>query len=102
MSFVRTELAPLPARKRIALAREPADELRAFLAGLPSAQPGVVELRLAGLSGREIAQGLGRSGRAVELEESKLAIALADEQLDSERQRTQLLGERSGRRSDAA
>lgn len=38
---------------------------------------------------------LARSRQAAELEEARLAISLADRQLESERQRAQMLGERS-------
>lgn len=61
----RTDPAPSPEDR--ALIDETRQELRALLAQLPANQRRAVELRLAGLTGVEVALVLGRSHRAVKM-----------------------------------
>ena len=61
----RRDPAPLPDEQAIERARE--DELRAALARLPDEQRAAVELQLAGWSGQQIADALGRSPEAVRM-----------------------------------
>lgn len=63
--FDRGDGAPTPEEE--VLGAERAGTLRALLARLPEDQRRVVELRLAGLKGTEIAQVLGRSRAAVKM-----------------------------------
>jgi RNA polymerase sigma-70 factor (ECF subfamily) len=58
---------PAPTPEEIALAGERDDALRAMLAALPPDQRRVLELRLLGLTGEEIATALGRSVAAVKM-----------------------------------
>ena len=61
------EAAAEEAPEQAALAAEQRRTLRTLLAGLPDDQRRVVELRLAGLSGAEIATALGRSVASVKM-----------------------------------
>ncbi len=56
-----------PAPEEVALAGEARRSLRALLSALPADQRSVLELRLAGLSGAEIARALGRSHGSVKM-----------------------------------
>jgi RNA polymerase sigma-70 factor (ECF subfamily) len=58
---------PAPTPEEIALAGERDAAVRAMLAGLPDDQRRVLELRLLGLTGEEIARSLGRSVAAVKM-----------------------------------
>jgi RNA polymerase sigma-70 factor, ECF subfamily len=59
------DVAPSP--EELAVAADDGRALRALLAGLPADQRRVVELRLAGLTGAEIAEVLGRSLASVKM-----------------------------------
>ena len=59
----RVEVAPSP--EQLALAGDGEAAVRALLSALPADQRAIVELRLAGLTGVEIAQALGKSHGAV-------------------------------------
>jgi len=59
--------SPAASPEAVALRAESAREVRALLQRLPDAQRAVVELRLAGLSGPEIAGVLGKSAGSVKL-----------------------------------
>lgn len=60
---------PAPSPEHVAICRDEAAELRRLLGGLTSEQREVVELRLAGLTGQEIADRLGRTlGSTVSLQ----------------------------------
>ena len=61
------DAAPTGSPEAAALAAADGDSLRALLAGLPPDQRRVVELRLAGLTGAEIAEAMGRSLAAVKM-----------------------------------
>lgn len=67
-------IAPGPTTEEVALAAAERSELRALLLRLPSAQRRVLELRLAGLTGPEIASVLGKRHGAVKVAQSR-AIA---------------------------
>jgi len=61
LTAAAASIDPGPGPEEVALDAEASRALRALLAHLPSEQRRVVELRLAGLSGVEIAAALGRS-----------------------------------------
>jgi RNA polymerase sigma-70 factor (ECF subfamily) len=61
----RVDLAPSP--EQLAVAGDGEAAVRALLAALPADQRAIVELRLAGLTGVEIAQALGKSHGAVRI-----------------------------------
>jgi len=62
----------------MALISDEASQIRRLLAQLPTDQRRVVELRLAGLSGAEIAQALGRSFGAVKMLQFRAAARLRE------------------------
>lgn len=68
------ESAPSP--EELALAAESADRVGTLLASLPDDQRRVLELRLAGLTGREIAEVLGRSHGSVRMIQVRAAKRL--------------------------
>ena len=61
LAAAAASIDPGPGPEEVAVAAEASRSLRALLAQLPPEQRRVVELRLAGLSGVEIAAALGRS-----------------------------------------
>jgi RNA polymerase sigma-70 factor (ECF subfamily) len=61
LAAATTVCDPLPGPEATAVAADEARTIRALLAQLPPAQRQVLELRLAGLSGSEIAEALGRT-----------------------------------------
>lgn len=75
-----------PSPEELALAADERDAVRALLAQLPPAQRRVVELRLAGLSGAEVAQVLGRTPGAVKIAQvrayARLRAVLGGEPLE--------------------
>ena len=56
-----------PTPEELAVAREDQATVRTLVASLPTAQRQVIELRLAGLTGHEIAEAMGRSHLAVKM-----------------------------------
>jgi RNA polymerase sigma-70 factor (ECF subfamily) len=67
-----------PAPEELAIAAEERRSVRALLAQLPEHQRRVVELRLAGLTGAEIAQVLGRSRANVDVTQCRAVARLRD------------------------
>jgi RNA polymerase sigma-70 factor (ECF subfamily) len=67
---------PAPGPEEAAVAAEAAGAVRAVLAQLPRGQRRVVELRLAGLSGVEIAAALGRSHGSVRAQQHRALVRL--------------------------
>ena len=65
-----------PSPEEQAIATEERRSLRALLAQLPPDQRHVVELRLAGLNGTEIAESLGRSRAAVDTAQCRAVVRL--------------------------
>jgi RNA polymerase sigma-70 factor (ECF subfamily) len=67
-----------PSPEELALAAESRRTVAALLARLPAGQRDVVELRLAGLTGREVALALGRSLPAVKIAQVRAYATLRD------------------------
>ncbi len=78
---------PTPSPEETMLATEAIDELRSLLSLLTPDQRNVVELRLAGLSGSEIAQVLGRSRGSVDVAQCR-AVARLKSAVDTKRQKS--------------
>jgi RNA polymerase sigma-70 factor (ECF subfamily) len=80
---------PRPSPEEEAERSEARRQLKALLGQLPPSERRVVELRLAGLSGAEIAQALGRSRGAVDVAQSRAvsrlrALLAVGEEVDRE------------------
>lgn len=79
---------PDPSPEELAVALEGERSVAALLNHLPDAQRQVVELRLAGLTGREIADVLGRGLPAVKMSQLRAYARLRDLLTENERQET--------------
>lgn len=79
---------PDPSPEELAVELEGERSVAALLNHLPDAQRQVVELRLAGLTGREIADVLGRGLPAVKMSQLRAYARLRDLLTENERQET--------------
>lgn len=79
---------PDPSPEELVVALEGERSVAALLNHLPDAQRQVVELRLAGLTGREIADVLGRGLPAVKMSQLRAYARLRDLLTENERQET--------------
>ena len=70
------QIDPAPSPEEVALRADAARQVRAVLIQLPQDQRQVVELRLAGLTNREMAAILGRSVPAIKMLQARALIRL--------------------------